>query len=117
MIYYGHKSISGPKLIIYIRFQNIFQSFIGVEATHPAGAIETFSIFSRSFGPNVYISGTFSMYLRPNVYIYVQMSILMSNEGGFLEVIMVLQTVGAQIRPVRPRKWSGCWNFSIISVI
>ena len=29
MIYYGHKSISGSKLIIYIRFQNIFQSFIG----------------------------------------------------------------------------------------
>ena len=24
MIYYGHKSISGPKLIIYMRFQNIF---------------------------------------------------------------------------------------------
>ena len=29
MIYYDHKSISGPKLIIYMRFQNIFQSFIG----------------------------------------------------------------------------------------
>ena len=24
MIYYDHKSISGPKLIIYMRFQNIF---------------------------------------------------------------------------------------------
>ena len=29
MIYYGHKSISGPKLIIYTRFQNIFWCFIG----------------------------------------------------------------------------------------
>ena len=46
----------------------------------------------------MYISGTFSVYLRPNVYIYVQMSILMSNVGGFLEVIRVLQTVGPQIR-------------------
>ena len=41
----------------------------------------------------------------------------MSNGGGFLEVIRDLQTVGAQIMPVGPRKWSGCWNFSIISVI
>ena len=41
----------------------------------------------------------------------------MSNGSGFLEVIRVLQTVGAQIRAVRPRKCSGCWNFSIISVI
>ena len=30
----------------------------------------------------------------------------MSNVGGFLEVIRVLQTVGVQIRPVGPRKWS-----------
>ena len=89
----------------------------GVEATRPAGAIETFSIFSQSFGPNVHISGTFSVYLRPNVYIYVQMSILMSNGGGFLEVIRVLETVGPQIRAVGPIKRSGCWNFSIISVI
>ena len=29
----------------------------------------------------------------------------MSNGGGFLEVIRVLQTVGAQIRPVGLRKW------------
>ena len=36
------------------------------------------------FGPNVYISGIFSVYLRPNVYIYIQMSILMSNGCGFL---------------------------------
>ena len=49
--------------------------------------------------------------------IYVQMSILMSNRGGFLEVLRVLQTVGPQIRAVGPRKWSGCWNFSIIPVI
>ena len=56
----------------------------------------------------MYISGTFPEYLRPNVYIYVQMSILMSNGSGFLWVIRVLQTVGAQIRAVRPRKWSGC---------
>ena len=69
------------------------------------------------FGPNVYISGTLLVYLRPNVYIYVQMSILMSNGGGFLEVIRVLQTVGAQIRVFGQRKWSGCWNLSIISVI
>ena len=41
----------------------------------------------------------------------------MSNGGGFLEVIRVLQTVGAQIRALGPRKWSGCWKFSIISVI
>ena len=68
------------------------------EATRRARAIETFSIFSRSFGPNVCISCTFSVYLRPNVYIYVQMSILMSNGGGFLWVIRVLQTVGPQIR-------------------
>ena len=78
----------------------------GVEATRPAGVIETFSIFSQSFGPNVHISGTFSVYLRPNVYIYVQMSILMSNGGGFLEVIRVLETVGPQIRAVGARKWS-----------
>ena len=70
------------------------------------GRANTVSIFSQSFGPNVHISGTFSVYLRPNVYIYVQMSILMSNGGGFLEVIRVLQTVGVQIRPVGPRKWS-----------
>ena len=30
----------------------------------------------------------------------------MSNVGGFLEVIRVLQTVGVQIRPVGPRTWS-----------
>ena len=65
----------------------------------------------------MYISCKFLVYLRPNVYIYVQMSILMSNVGGFLEVIRVLRTVIAQIRPVGPRKWSYCWNFSIISVI
>ena len=51
-------------------------------------------------------SDTFSVSLRPNVYIYVQMSILMSNGGGFLEVIRVLQTVGAQIRGLGSRKWS-----------
>ena len=63
-------------------------------------------MISLCFGPNVYISGTFLVYLRPNVYIYVQMSILMSDGGGLLEVIRVLETVGAQIRPVGPRKWS-----------
>ena len=89
----------------------------GVEATRPAGAIETFSIFSQSFGPNVHISGTFSVYLRPNVYIYVQMSILMSNGGGFLEVIRVLETVGPQIRAIGARKSSDWSNLSIISVI
>ena len=41
----------------------------------------------------------------------------MYNGGGFLEVIRILQTVGAQIRVLRSRKWSGCWNLSIISVI
>ena len=41
----------------------------------------------------------------------------MSNGGGFLEVIRVLQTVGAQIRPVGARKWSGWSNLSIISLI
>ena len=30
----------------------------------------------------------------------------MSNGGSFLEVIRVLQTVGAQIRAVGARKWS-----------
>ena len=30
----------------------------------------------------------------------------MSNVGGFLEVIRVLQTVETQIRAVRARKWS-----------
>ena len=30
----------------------------------------------------------------------------MSNVGGSLEVIRVLQTVGAQIRVLGPRKWS-----------
>ena len=49
-------------------------------------------------------SDTFSVYLRPNVYIYVQMSILMSNGGGFLWVIMVLQSVGTQIRAVGGKK-------------
>ena len=68
------------------------------------GRASNVSIFPRSFGPNVHISGTFSVYLRPNVYIYVQMSILMSNGGGFLEVIRVLQTVGTQIRAVVARK-------------
>ena len=41
----------------------------------------------------------------------------MSNGGGFLEVIRVLPTVGAQIRVLRTRKWSDCSNLSIISVI
>ena len=41
----------------------------------------------------------------------------MSNRGGFLWVIRVLQTVGAQIRAFGPRKWSDRLNFSIISVI
>ena len=41
----------------------------------------------------------------------------MSNGGGFLEVIRVLETVGAKIRPVGARKWSGWSNLSIISVI
>ena len=68
------------------------------------GRASKVSIFSQSFGPNVHISGTFSVYLRPNVYIYVQMSILMSNGGGFLEVIRVLETVGTQIRAVVARK-------------
>ena len=49
--------------------------------------------------------------------IFVQMSILMSNGGGFLEVIRVLQRVGPQIRAVGMRKWSDWWNLSIISVI
>ena len=40
----------------------------------------------------------------------------MSNGGGFLEVIRVLQTVGTQIRAVRPRKSSDWSNLSIISV-
>ena len=40
----------------------------------------------------------------------------MSNGGGFLEVIRVLETVGAQIRPIGARKWSGWSNLSIISV-
>ena len=62
-------------------------------------------------------SGKFSVYLRPNVYIHVQMSILMSNGSIFLWVIRVLQTVGPQIRVVGARKWSGCSNLSIISVI
>ena len=51
-------------------------------------------------------SDTFSRYLRPNVYIYDQMSILMSNEGGFLEVIRVLETEGPQIRAVGALRWS-----------
>ena len=37
----------------------------------------------------------------------------MSNGGGFLEVIRVLQTVGAQIRAVGVRKWSGWSDVSI----
>ena len=41
----------------------------------------------------------------------------MSNGGGFLWVIRVLQTVGAQIRAFGARKWSGWSNLSIISVI
>ena len=36
----------------------------------------------------------------------------MTNGCGFLWVIRVLQTVGAQIRAVGPRKWSGWSNFS-----
>ena len=58
-----------------------------------------------------------SVYLCPKEYIYDKMSILMSIGSGFLWVIRVLQAVGPQIRAVGPRKWSGCSNFSIISVI
>ena len=57
----------------------------GVEAARPAGAIETFSIFSQSFGPNVHISGTFSVYLRPNVYIYVQWGWFSGGYKGFTD--------------------------------
>ena len=41
----------------------------------------------------------------------------MSNGGGFLEVIRVLQTVGTQIRAIGARKWWDWSNLSIISVI
>ena len=41
----------------------------------------------------------------------------MSNGGGLLEVIRVLQTVEAQSRAVGARKWSGWSNLSIISLI
>ena len=41
----------------------------------------------------------------------------MSNGGGLLEVIRVLETVGPQIRPVGARKWPGWSNLSIISLI
>ena len=41
----------------------------------------------------------------------------MSNGGGFLEVIRVLQTVGTQIRAVGARMSSDWSNLSIISVI
>ena len=41
----------------------------------------------------------------------------MSNGGGFLEVIRVLQTVGPQIRAVRARMWFDWSNLSIILVI
>ena len=58
------------------------------------GRASKVSIFSQSFGPNVHISGTFSVYLRPNVYIYVQMSIFMSNGCGFLWVIRVFTDCG-----------------------
>ena len=40
------------------------------------------------------------------MYIYVQMSILLSNGGSFLEVIRVLQTVGTHIRAVGAGKGS-----------
>ena len=52
------------------------------------------------------------VYLRPNVYIYLQKSIFMTNGCFFLWVIRVLQTVGAQIRAVGPRKRLGWSNFS-----
>ena len=38
----------------------------------------------------------------------------MSKGSSFLYVLRVLQTVGAQIRAVGPRKWSDCSNLSII---
>ena len=41
----------------------------------------------------------------------------MANGCGFMWVIRVLQTVGAQVRAVGARKWSGWLNLSIISVI
>ena len=41
----------------------------------------------------------------------------MSNGGGFMEVIRVLQTVGPQIRAVGGRTWSGWSKLSIISLI
>ena len=41
----------------------------------------------------------------------------MSNGSSFLWVIMVLQTVGTQIRAIGAGKWSDWSNLSIISVI
>ena len=41
----------------------------------------------------------------------------MSNGGGLLEVIRVLETVGPQIRSIGARKWSGWSKLSIISLI
>ena len=41
---------------------------------------------------------------KTNCVYFVQMSILMSNGGGFLEVIRVSESVGAQIRVVGVRK-------------
>ena len=41
----------------------------------------------------------------------------MTNGCGFMWVIRVLQTVGAQVRAVGARKWLGWSNLSIISVI
>ena len=41
----------------------------------------------------------------------------MSNGGGILWIIRVLQTVGAQIRAVGARKWWGWSNLSIISLM
>ena len=43
------------------------------------------------------------------MFIHVQMSIL--NGGGFLEVIRVLQTVGAQIKGLRAEKVVGLLEF------
>ena len=74
----------------------------GVEATRPAGAIET---FLHIFGVFV----TKCVYLRPNEYIDVQWGWFSGGYKGFTDC--------RTVRVVGARKWSVWSNLSIISVI
>ena len=113
--------MSEPKLIIYIKFYRLLlaRSDGCFDLSGPRSRRngqhfpDDFTLFRPKCAYFWHIFGVFMtkcVYLRPNEYIDVQC-------GGFLEVIRVLQTVAAQIRPVGARTWSGWSTLSIISLI